>query len=229
MSIKGDYTSDKEYYDIKTQFTNVVFEGDVSGLANSKQDQFRGVAYFKNKVYRTTNAYLDGVLKLDKEALDSINGNFLIIKDGKNCVVDLRGIAKNVIENYNKDGNDNEKTFIDGTIQAIYLPDDEVYSSYKDEYSEDIFKLYRNFTKSSGYIDNVFSGERRIYRNPEKNYRTAHSKTPRSLQEFEHYGNNGTFETSAKSSYDGYEEEFENLYEKSQKQLTEDDGVNKLA
>lgn len=42
ISVKGNYDTSKENYDINTQFTNVVFEGDVSGLTNSKVNQFHG-------------------------------------------------------------------------------------------------------------------------------------------------------------------------------------------
>lgn len=215
ISVKGNYDTSKENYDINTQFTNVVFEGDVSGLTNSEVDQFYGVAYFKNKNYTIKaqpgkHVSAAGILRLD----DLSNTENIEISSPIN---DFRGTNKDEFLNYNSsydytnsDTQINNKNFIYDNIIAMYFDD------YIKE--NEAIKIAHRFNVLKAGIGNVFSDTTKVFSSNSK----AHSRTPRSLEEFEYYGNNGRFEKSAKSSYDGYEKEFEALQEAEKEKLNND-------
>ncbi|MGN0929203.1 MAG: hypothetical protein ACI4N3_01020 [Alphaproteobacteria bacterium] len=219
---KDKYTSDE---DINTTFRNVIFEDDMSGLTNSKVDQFHGVAYFKNKNYtiknEKTNSSFKGVLKLD----DLSNAHNIRIRANSNAVFDFRGVDTNYFLNYNIDydytkDNPNDKNFIKDVINAIYTKE----NIFDGKDSEEIRKIMHRFNSLSGGLENIFSGDIRVLSFGSR----AHSRTPRSLEEFEYYGNNNKFEKSAKSSYDGYEKEFKAL-QPAEKEKLNDDPNNQIA
>ena len=93
-----------------------------------------------------------------------------------------------------------------GYAHAIYFND--YYSSYKDIETK-VKELCEKFSNNqgSGFI-NAYFGENRVLgpdysqTGDSSSYSTIGAKKPRSLKEFEYYGNNNKFEKAAKDTYD---------------------------
>lgn len=188
---KDKYTSTE---DIDTTFRNVIFEDDMSGLTNSEVDQFHGVAYFKNKNYTIKNEKQypssKGVLKLD----DLSNTENINISS---TVIDFRNVDKTKFEEYNN-SNETDKKFINSTVFGLYAPKD----VFTNKTEKDILNIGHKFVGDENSISHIFSGNNEGVYNSNN---LIHSKTPRSLEEFEYYGNNEEFK---KSAYDTYENDF---------------------
>lgn len=205
--ITGDYTESKdEFIDINSKLTNVVFEGDVSGLKNSEEDQFNGVVYFMDKPYnnrteKQNSHHIGGLLKLDTmKGVDDtkfgVSGN----------VLDLRGregLKHNPLDGYNG----NRKLVIDSLDVAYFTTDniedidpknEAVVNKKIEEIIATINDNQAHIFSYNIYVDGI-KKDNLVY-NPETAYG---SKTPRTLEEFEYYGNNGKFKTSAYDSYKG--------------------------
>ena len=211
---------------VNWRLTNIVFEDDMSEIKNELSSNLYGIVYFKNKPYNNAgNAVqeLHGMLKLDK-VKDIDSENFKISFGGSIYVynvLDVRGVDKSELDAYNPTGR--EININGGDLHAIYF--NEYYDSYKGNEIE-IDKLCRKFSsRSKAGSLNVYLGDNRengnFYNSSNNKYFAAASKTPRTLKEFEYFGNNNKFEKSAKSSYT--EAEFKALPEFEQNKLDEDD------
>lgn len=226
LVITGSYTGEEQ--DINSELTNVVFTGDVSGLKNSAEDQFNGVVYFMDKPYNnrrgdTVGEYIRGLLKLDK--LEGVSYDTFRVDYG---VLDLRGrddLDHNPLKGYNIEA-DSKKGISWAGHNAIYFSEKDVNniggiaptSSIEEKFEtltrrvqrvgeggEGVYNVYVDNNKYDSIADTITPGL--------KNYDYhAVSKTPRTLEEFEYYGNSldlcgylekGKFKTPAYDSYNG--------------------------
>ena len=235
MIISGNANANK----VNWRLVNIVFEKDMSKLENKLSSTLYGIVYFKDKPYNNNagNAVqgLYGMLKLDK-VKDIDSENFRIGFGGNICVynvLDVRGVDKSELDAYNPTGR--EININGGDLHAIYF--NEYYDSYKGNEIE-IDKLCRKFSsRSKSGALKVYLGDNRengnFYNSSNNKYFAAASKTPRTLKEFEYFGNEtiksgiGKFEKSAYSSYSPTE--FNNLPQEEQTQLNNDDGKNEIA
>ncbi|MBD5427421.1 MAG: hypothetical protein HDR38_07745 [Treponema sp.] len=194
-------SGDAKEADVNWQLTNIIFEGNMSQLTNTSGTSLKGIIYFKDLPYDNTELdenkrpYLDGALKLNKWA------STLKIQVGltKANVLDISNIDKNTMEKYSIKQDD---VFSYGGISTIYFHESIEDSARKSDKSYDV-SFYKKFISlSAGGIDNEYfgTGDRQdSYRS--RNRKTAASKTPRKLSEFEYYGNNSYFEHAAVESY----------------------------
>ncbi|MBD5448211.1 MAG: hypothetical protein HDR32_10910 [Treponema sp.] len=194
-------SGDAKEADVNWQLTNIIFEGNMSQLTNTSGTSLKGIIYFKDLPYDNTELdenkrpYLDGALKLNKWA------STLKIQVGltKANVLDISNIDKNTMEKYSIKQGD---VFSYGGISTIYFHESIEDSARKSDKSYDV-SFYKKFISlSAGGIDNEYfgTGDRQdSYRS--RNRKTAASKTPRKLSEFEYYGNNSYFEHAAVESY----------------------------
>lgn len=187
-----DYTNDK---DINTGFTNVIFTDDMSGFTNSSKANFNGVVYFQNKNYNMKVedkglVWTNGILKLD----NLTNTEYMAVIAP---IIDFRNVGKDDIIEYNstyvRGGKTNDKNFMYNYPDTMYFRED-VLTDLKNNFDNMVYKFY----KQSDDVSNVFSGETKIFTDVKG---IVHSKKPRTLEEFEYFGNNGHFETSAYDSY----------------------------
>ncbi|MDE5580455.1 MAG: hypothetical protein K2I95_03440 [Treponemataceae bacterium] len=191
---------------VNWNLTNIVFEGDMSKIKNTGSD-ITGIVYFNDKVYNAPAQNLKGLLKLNN--IEGVSGSTLGVRfaSANYNVLDVRGVNTSSINSYNKDG----ILIGGGYAHAIYFSD--YYSSYKDNETK-IKELCLKFSnnQAAGFI-NAYLGNTRVngesysQTNLNKDYSTIGAKTPRSLKEFEAFGNNNEykFEKAARDTYDNDE------------------------
>ncbi|MBD5441358.1 MAG: hypothetical protein HDR33_10215 [Treponema sp.] len=224
---------------VNWQLTNIVFEGDMSNLKNDFKNPndnlalcLYGIVYFKNKPYNATRMSIGqsvkGMLKLDKLEGVSSNNFKVGFASADYSVLDVSGVDASVLSNYNPTDN---KIISDlGMTQAIYFNENLYKSSItQNEINELCFKFV---LKSRSGIVNVYLGNYKVKGNEYDlaySYynNSAASRIPRTLKEFEYFGNYDKFEKSAYSSYT--DTEFKDLPSNEQNQLKNDDGKNKIA
>lgn len=211
---------------VNWQLTNIVFEGDMSNLKNNFTNPndnlalcLYGIIYFKNKPYnnsRQDGQSVEGMVKLDK--LEGVSSENFKVGFGSTSysVLDVSGITPNVLDTYNKDNN-NQIASKAGLIHAIYVN--------KDYSSTDVTTLCKKFADSSriGAIY-VYFGNNKVQGNFYNSSiaTVGASRIPRTLKEFEYFGNYDKFEKSAKSSYT--DDEFKALpLQKEQENLERDE------
>lgn len=235
LVITGSYT--EEGPDINSYLTNVVFTGDVSGLKNSEEDQFNGVVYFMDKPYNnikgdSVGPVINGIVKLDK--LEGVSYDTFRVNDG---VLDLRGrdgLDHNPLKGYNI-GTNPKKSINYSGHNAIYFTEKYIYDIEGiDMNPYSIEKTFETLTRRVHRVGQGGSGVLNVYVDNNKydsiadiitpslpNYDYhAVSKTPRTLEEFEHYGNNGKYKTPARDSYT--EKDFEDLKNTIKEKLEDD-------
>lgn len=227
---------------------NMVFEGDMSKVENTTINAIPGligVVYFKDKPYNNVkqiNILEDvlGLVRLDK--LKDINGSYFKVKTpGRGgSVLDFRGVDTNIITDYTPS---NKIVTNAGNWNAIYFPN----ISDVDEAKNKTF--YEKIVDTSrGEVSNVYYGDKKMYGHySDPRLFKGGSKTPRTLREFEEFGNSYVdhhddinsipdvnymmkFTTSARSTYS--DAEFNSLTQKSEKESLKedhDDGFNWLA
>ena len=217
---------------VNWKLTNIVFEDDMSQIKNNFKNPngeralfLYGIIYFKNKTYNATRLSggqsVHGMLKLDN--LEGVSSENFKVGFGSSVysVLDVSGITPNVLDTYNKDNN-NQIASKAGLIHAIYVN--------KDYSSTDVTTLCKKFADSSriGAIY-VYFGNNKVQGNFYNSSiaTVGASRIPRTLKEFEYFGNYDKFEKSAYSSYSSTE--FNNLPQEEQTQLNNDDGENKIA
>lgn len=177
-------SGDAEKAEVDWGLTNIVFEGDMSSITNSGNDDLRGIVYFKDKVYNTPAQSVYGLIKLDK--LDGVSdGNFGVSLSDNSAVLDVRGVAKDSIEKHNT--NILRKG---GWAHAIYFSSD--FNSIKDNQTA-INALCERFSynKAVGFV-NAYLGNTR-FDGPYIKDGKKGADTPRSLKDFEYFGNNDEF------------------------------------
>ena len=248
LVITGNYTKEEKEIDIKSSLVNVVFTGDVSGLKNSANDQFNGVIYFmdkpyNNKIKNSTAVDVNGLLKLDK--LEGVSYDTFGVDYG---VLDLRGredFNHNPLEGYNIE------TY---SVKAINH-----YGHYAIYFTEKYIDNIEGIDRNSSSIEETFETlARRVKRvgeggSPLRNVYIDNdrydsipnaisvpppehicSKTPRTLEEFEYYGNTlniqyneGKFKTPA---YDSYKGNFDSVNPDVKQKLEKDkdSGLNQI-
>ena len=224
---------------VNWQLTNIVFEGDMSNLKNNfrhPEDNnalyLYGIIYFKNKPYNN-NVYdgqgVEGMVKLDN--LQGVSNENLKVAFNSTIynILDVSGVNTDFLDRYNPEGK--EIISQGGSTHAIYFSKDYNKSGINDT-QEKIDELCHKFvSKARSGIINVYLGmdkfkgdeyDKYVYRNL-----LAASKNPRTLKEFEYFGNYYKFEKSAYSYYSSTE--FDNLPEEEQTQLKKDKDAKKIA
>lgn len=163
---------------------NIVFEGDMSSITNAKNSDLRGIVYFKDKVYNTPGQSVYGLIKLDK--LDGVSdGNFGVDLCEDSAVLDVRGVAKDSIEKHNT--NILRKG---GWAHAIYFSSD--FNSIKDNQTAINVLCERfSYNQAVGFV-NAYLGNTR-FDGPHIKDGKKGADTPRSLKDFEYFGNNNKF------------------------------------
>lgn len=249
LVITGDYDTKNEPVDITAKLTNVVFTGDVSGLKNSNDYQFNGIVYFMDKPYNnikgdSVGPIINGIVKLDK--LEGVSYDTFRVNYG---VLDLRGrddLGHNPLKGYNIK-TDSKKSINYTGHKAIYFTEKyidniegiDINSSSIEEIFETLTRRVKRVGEGGSPVYNVYVGDDRYDSITDKIggldiERHAVSKTPRTLQEFEYYGNaldiqynEGKFKTPA---YDSYNDDFTGVDEVIQKILKEDkdSGLNQI-
>lgn len=168
---------------------------------------------------------MKGLLKLDK--LENVSYNTFKV-NATEGILDLRGrygLEQNPLKGYNIDGKQ-ENTIIQGDeVNGIYFTKkgikevenlEDVENLENEENLKKIFKTltlrikkYDDFISRKIYVDEDKKNNIATSIYPISNYENlAGKRTPRSLEEFEYYGNNGRFE---KSAYDSYEGNFQGI------------------
>lgn len=221
MIVSGEANKERT---VNWKLVNIVFEGNVSKITHNNTSHMYGIVYFKDMPYNNKNTFNEyrhfvyGMLKLKEITTD----NFYVSMPNSMCdVLDIRGIDENFIKAYNKG------IVKSGIINSIYF--DEIYRSISD--------IDERFRPITGYINNIYYGEKREYgNNTDHGVHFPSSKTPRALKEFEYLGNTFInegyysmhFESSARSSYT--DEEFEELDASTKQKLNDDhNGLHVLA
>ena len=232
MIISGNATGNT----VNWQLTNIVFEDDMSNLKNDFTNpndnlalRLYGIVYFKNKPYNN-NVYngqsVEGMVKLDN--LQGVSSkNFKVDFTSHVCnVLDVSGIIPTVLNGYVLDY-DKQITSKGGTIHAIYF--NKEYTSADENKIKELCEKFANPDRTGAI--HVYLGNKKVDGNKYDKYKNENevgaSKTPRTLKEFEYFGNNENFEHSAKSSYT--DTEFKNLPSNEQNQLTNDNGKKQIA
>ena len=216
---------------VNWQLTNIVFEVDMSNLKNDFTNPvdnlplfLYGIVYFKNKPYnnsRQDGQSVEGMVKLDN--LQGVSSNNFKVGFGSTSysVLDVSGITPNVLDTYNKDNN-NQIASKAGLIHAIYVN--------KDYSSTDVTTLCKKFADSRriGAIY-VYFGNNKVQGNFYNSSiaTVGASRIPRTLKEFEYFGNYDKFEKSAYSSYSSTD--LEKLPPTEKKQLEGDKDAKKIA
>ncbi|MBD5403807.1 MAG: hypothetical protein HDR55_02310 [Treponema sp.] len=251
--ITGDYKEAKDkVVDIDSRLTNVVFEGDVSGLKNSNEDQFNGVVYFMDKPYNNqkenrNDPGIHGVLKLDK--LEGVSCDTFCANYGVLDLTGREGFYHSPLKGYNIENNI-EKSIFWGGPDAIYFTEkyvNNIEGIDSNSSIEEKFKLLalRVAGDRGGpplcnvYIDNDrYDSIPNALSLPPPEH--ICSKTPRTLEEFEYYRNYGEVENSPiyppyqgkfkTPAYDSYNDDFTGVDEVIQKILKEDkdSGLNRI-
>ena len=229
---------------VNWRLVNIVFEGDMSKLINEFTDPdselalpLYGVIYFKDKPYnnsRQDGQSVKGMIKLDN--LQGVsNENFKVgFASSVNNVLDVSGISTTVLDSYVLDY-DKQIASKGGTIHAIYF--NENYTSANENKIKELCEKFANPDRTGAI--NVYLGNKKVQGNKYDKYptETGASKTPRTLKEFEYFGNlydavlygdtKMQFKESAKSSYT--DTEFKNLPSNEQNKLTNDDSKKQIA
>lgn len=163
-----------------TDLTNVIFEGDMSQLTINNKTNLNGIVYFKDLPYEDNLSYAEGSLKLDK-----MSGTMDVTGFGngeKSFVLDISNISD--INNYT--GN----VLIKGSsvANAVYFNENQKSNKGRSLYS-------KIADEQSGVIENVYFGKN-LEENEKFNksdVKVKTSPTARTLEEFEYFGNNGTY------------------------------------
>ena len=240
MIISGDAT---ENYTVNWKLRNIVFEGDMSKIKNNCENPtgvgslfLYGIIYFKNKPYNNNGSFdqnVEGMLKLDN--LTGVSSENFKVNFSSNpySVLDVRGAS---LDNYNLE---NKNQILEGGAHAIYFND-----KYKPYEKNKIQKLCYKFSNPNvTAIDNVYLGDNKVsYKDVNDIYSnrilfSAASRQPRTLKEFEDFGNSydrgsqnyKQFKKSAKSSYEGYTEDWNNLEQRERDSFTADESDKMLA
>ena len=235
MIISGNATGNT----VNWQLTNIVFEGDMSNLKNNfthPEDNnalsLYGIIYFKDKPYSNNNGTADGqivegMVKLDN--LTEVSGDNFKVRFASSVygVLDVSGVTQTILNDYNKKGR--EIIPLGGSTHAIYF---NAYCNKTNITQTEINTLcYKFVSESTTGILNVYLGmdkfkgdeyDKYVYRNL-----LAASKNPRTLKEFEYFGNYDKFEKSAYSSYSSTE--FDNLPKEEREQLEGDKNTKRIA
>ena len=224
--------SGKAAGEVNWRLTNIVFEDDMSEIKNKLSSNLYGIVYFKNKPYNNNvgdGQGVEGMVKLDN--LQGVSNENLKVAFSSKIynILDVSGVNTDSLDEYNPEGK--EIISRGGSTQAIYFSKDYDKSGINDT-QEKIDELCHKFvSKARNGIINVYLGDHKVkgnYYNIEyNNNRSAASKTPRTLKEFEYYGNNYKFEKSAYSSYSSTE--FDNLPKEEREQLEGDKNTKKIA
>lgn len=178
-------SGDAEKAEVDWGLTNIVFEGDMSKIKNTGRRSLTGIVYFKDKVYNTPAQSVYGLIKLDK--LDGVSdGNFGVSLSDNSAVLDVRGVAKDSIEKHNT--NILRKG---GWAHAIYFSSD--FNSIKDNQTA-INALCERFSYNLavGFV-NAYLGNTRFDGPCIKDGKKG-ADTPRSLKDFEYFGNDDEFQ-----------------------------------
>ncbi|MDE7292035.1 MAG: hypothetical protein K2N58_08315 [Treponemataceae bacterium] len=199
MIISGD---SKEQIKVDWILTNMVFEGDMSNIKQTKSRSLTGIVYFEDKPYNNIDRSksepgqsVNGLLKLD--SLDGVSyNNFGVAFDRRFGVLDVRGVDKTTIESYNYKNYENDGGY--GILanhqnaHAIYFSKD--FISIKNNQTE-VNKLCYKFSKhpdtSAGFF-NAYLGNDRVNGesyNENVTNSVIGAKNTRSLKEFEDFGN----------------------------------------
>ncbi|MBD5437404.1 MAG: hypothetical protein HDR37_02325, partial [Treponema sp.] len=228
---------------VNWQLTNIVFEGDMSNLKNDFTNPvdnlplfLYGIVYFKDKPYYNnlgSGQSVEGMVKLDNLQGVSSNNFKVGISATSYSVLDVSGVGADFLDRYNPTGE--EIISKNGRTHAIYFPKDYAYlKNIQDEKErqEKINELcYKFVAENKTGIINVYLGDDRDHGNEYSHYYneylTAASKTPRTLKEFEYFGNYYKFEKSAYSSYSS--DEFNNLPKEEKEQLEGDKDTKQIA
>ena len=241
MIISGDAKA-KE---VNWRLINIVFEGNMSEIKNKLSSNLYGIVYFQKEPYDNnvgTGQGVKGMVKLDNLQGVSSNNFKVGISATSYSVLDVSGVGADFLDRYNPTGE--EIISKNGRTHAIYFPKDYAYlKNIQDEKErqEKINELcYKFVAENKTGIINVYLGDDRDHGNEYSHYYneylTAASKTPRTLKEFEYFGNlyddffgdgDMKFKTSAKSSYT--DTEFKDLPEYEKESLNDDVGKNKIA
>ena len=233
MIISGKATGNT----VNWQLTNIVFEGDMSNLKNdftNPNDKLAlslyGIIYFKNKPYnnsRQDGEFVEGMVKLDN--LTEVSGDNFKVRFASSVygVLDVSGVTQTILNDYNKKGR--EIIPLGGSTHAIYF---NAYCNKTNITQTEINTLcYKFVSESTTGILNVYLGmdkfkgdeyDKYVYRNL-----LAASKNPRTLKEFEYFGNYDKFEKSAYSSYSSTD--FDNLPKEEREQLEGDKNTKRIA
>ena len=223
--------SGKAAGEVNWRLTNIVFEGDMSEIKNKLSSNLYGIVYFKDKPYNNNvgdGQGVEGMVKLDN--LQGVSNENLKVAFSSKIynILDVSGVNTDSLDEYNPEGK--EIISRGGFTHAIYFPKDYDKRGINDT-QEEIDKLcYKFVSKNRNGIINVYLGDHKVKGNEyniEYNNRSATSKTPRTLKEFEYYGNNDKFEHSAYSSYSSTD--FEELPLTEKKQLEDDKDAKKIA
>ena len=240
MIISGSAT---KTYAVDWELVNIVFKDDMSKITNNYKNpvsgnalSLYGIVYFKDRPYSNdvsvSGQSVVGMVKLDK--LEGVSSeNFKVALDyGFYSILDVSGVDTSFLKTYiptNK-----EIISRGGSSHAIYFNE----NLYKNTITQDeINELCYKFTpKGRNGIVNVYLGDHKVkgnYYNTEYgNNKSAASKTPRKLREFEYFGNlyddvygekNMHFEKSAYSSYSSAELNDTNIVPSIEKTQLEND------
>ncbi|MBD5405513.1 hypothetical protein HDR59_03130 [bacterium] len=240
MIISGDATTAAT---VNWRLINIVFEGDMSKIKNNFKNPVSGrylplygIVYFKDKPYNNNNAVVSGQSVEGMLKLDNVQGvyseDFKVDFSSRwYNVLDVRGASLN-----NYDRIIGKEIIQGGYLHAIYFNKD--YISLENNQDE-INELCNKFANPNNMgIINAYLGTIKVkghnFDDPSDGSFSAGSRTPRTLKEFEYLGNTYDdgfmhFETSAKSSYDKYPTEFDNLSDREKDNLKNDAGDNQLA
>lgn len=224
--------SGKAAGEVNWRLTNIVFEDDMSEIKNKLSSNLYGIVYFKNKPYSNNNGTADGqivegMVKLDN--LTEVSGDNFKVRFASSVygVLDVSGVTQTILNDYNKKGR--EIIPLGGSTHAIYF---NAYCNKTNITQTEINTLcYKFVSESTTGILNVYLGmdkfkgdeyDKYVYRNL-----LAASKNPRTLKEFEYFGNYDKFEKSAYSSYSSTE--FDNLPKEEREQLEGDKNTKRIA
>lgn len=242
MIISGDATKNDT---VNWELRNIVFEGDMSKIKNNFKNPddvgyffLYGIIYFKDRPYNNKGLVngqrVEGMLKLDN--LQGVSSENFEVDFGSNyySVLDVRGAS---LDSYNI-GSNEKISQRGGYIHAIYF--NKSYSSIKDSQTE-INKLCDKFADASKLgVINAYLGDDKVkghcFSSPSESNFSAASRTPRTLKEFEEFGNSSDenrgymqFKKSAKSSYEGYTTDWNKLESIEIESLNKDDDNKRLA
>ena len=240
MIISGDAT---ETATVNWELRNIVFEGDMSKIKNNCKNPtgvgslfLYGIIYFKDKPYNNNGSFdqnVEGMLKLDN--LEGVSSENFKVNFSSNpySVLDVRGAS---LDSYNLES---KNQILEGGAHAIYFNDK--YNPYEKDKIQTLCYKFSNPNVTA--IDNVYLGNNKVsYKDINDIYNnrilfSAASRTPRTLKEFEEFGNSydrgsqnyKQFKKSAKSSYNGYTEDWNNLEQRERDNLTADENYKELA
>ena len=175
---------------------------------------------YNNRTEKENSHHIGGLLKLD-----TMGGVDDTTFGMSGLALDLRSLKENLLEEYK--GNNK---LVTNHLSIAYFSTDNIEGIDKnneadvnDKIKKIIAKINDNsahFFSYNVYVDGIKKDNLAV--------ETANgSKTPRTLEEFEYYGNNGKFKTSA---YDSYKGNFDGVNPDVKQELEKDkdSGLNKI-